>query len=59
MDINEFVDKLLIDCIKQRPSLYNTDTYSAADEREWDEIQKIFGIQSNVYMEFLECSVFN
>lgn len=48
LESDEFMDKLLIDCVKQRPSLYNTDVYSAADEHEWDEIQKIFGMQSNL-----------
>lgn len=42
----EFIDNLLIDCVKQHPSLYYTNIYSEADEREWDEIQRKFGIQS-------------
>lgn len=46
LESDEFVDKLLIECVKQRPSLYNTDIYSAADERQWDELQKLFGMQS-------------
>lgn len=46
LESDEFVDKLLIECVKQRPSLYNTDIYSAADECQWDELQKLFGIQS-------------
>lgn len=50
LESDEFIDKLLIDYVKQRPSLHNTDVYSADDEREWDEIQTIFGMQSNVLM---------
>lgn len=46
---DEFIDKLLIESVKKCPSLYNTDIYSAADEREWDEIQKLFGIQSKFF----------
>lgn len=48
MDIDESVDKLLIDCVKNCPSLHNTDIYSTSDEREWDKIQKSLGIHSNV-----------
>ena len=51
LEADEFVDKLLIDCVKQRPPLYNTDIYSEADENEWDEIQNMLGIQSNVLFE--------
>lgn len=47
-ELDEFIDGLLIDCVKQRPSLYYTDLYDEADEREWDEIQRKFGIQSIV-----------
>lgn len=46
LEPHEFIDKLLIDCVKQRPSLYYNDIYSVADEREWDEMQSLFGIQS-------------
>lgn len=46
LESDEFVDKLLIDCVKQHPSLYYTDIYSAEDEHKWDELQQLFGMQS-------------
>lgn len=45
-EIDDTINILLIEQIKERPSLYYTDTYSALDEQLWDEIQKNIGIQS-------------
>lgn len=53
LESDEFVDKLLIECVKPHPSLYNTDIYSAEDEHKWDEFQKLFGMQSEYHIIFL------
>lgn len=46
VESDEFVDKLLIECVKPHPSLYNADIFSAEDEHKWDEFQNLFGMQS-------------
>lgn len=45
-ETDDIVDKLLIDNVRERPSLYYTDAYTGLDEYYWDEIQKNTGIQS-------------
>lgn len=45
-EIDDAINKLLIDNVKSRPSLHYTNTYTESDEKQWDEIQKITGIQS-------------
>lgn len=43
----EIFDKMLIDQVKERPTLYYTDLYSESDEHHWDGIQKKTGMQSS------------
>lgn len=43
---DDTVNKLLINHLRERPTLYYTDTYTESDEKLWDEIQKSTGIQS-------------
>lgn len=45
-EVDDIIDKLLIDHVKKRPTLYYTDTYTESDELCWDEIQNSTGIQS-------------
>lgn len=44
--IDDTINKLLIEQIKDRPSLHYTDTYTESDESHWNQIQKNTGIQS-------------
>lgn len=44
------MDKLLIDCVREYPTLYYTDNYTESDERNWDIIQKKTGIQSMYFI---------
>lgn len=46
LDVDDIINKLLIEQVKERPSLYYTDTYTESDELHWNEIQKNIGIQS-------------
>lgn len=48
-DIDDVVNEVLIEHVKQRPSIYYTDAYTASDEQHWAEIQKETGIQSNTF----------
>lgn len=45
-ETDDIVDKLLIEHVRERPSLYYTDACTGLDEYYWDEIQKNTGIQS-------------
>lgn len=45
-EVDDIIDKLLIDHVKEHPSLYYTDTFSESDETYWDGIQNDTGIQS-------------
>ncbi|XP_031625611.1 uncharacterized protein LOC116342223 [Contarinia nasturtii] len=47
LEIDDTLNILLINHVKERPSLYYKDAYSALDEELWDEIQKIMGIQKS------------
>lgn len=45
-EVDDTVNELLIEEIKERPSLYYVDSYTKSDEKQWDEIQGCTGIQS-------------
>lgn len=45
-EIDDAINKLLIDHIRERPTLHYTDVYTESDEQHWDQIQKDTGIQS-------------
>lgn len=45
-EIDDTINKLLINQVRERPTLYYTDTYTETDEKHWDAIQNSTGIQS-------------
>lgn len=45
-EVDDTINKLVIAQVKERPSIYYTDTYTESDELHWNEIQKNTGIQS-------------
>lgn len=46
IEVYDTINKLLIEHVRERPTLHYTDTYTESDEQHWDEIQESIGIQS-------------
>lgn len=46
LEIDDTINQILIDHVRERPTLHYTDTFTESDEKEWDEIQNSIGIQS-------------
>lgn len=45
-DVDDILNKTVIDCVKEYPSLHYTNVFTESDEKCWDEIAKNTGLQS-------------